>query len=91
LFIPSNSVPVAPGRLAITINTAHPRPRRTRRVKGGGTYILDDENSGYYAEIPIPTTNWLAGLNDRAQIVGWNNSNGCDDGLILDSNLLFEV
>jgi hypothetical protein len=57
-------------------------------LPSGGAYILNDENSGYYAEIPTPTTNTLAGLNDNSQIVGWNNSNGCYDGLILNSNLL---
>lgn len=57
-------------------------------LSSGGTYILNDENSGNYAEIPVPTTNALAGLNDNSQIVGWNQSNQCVDGLVLNSNLI---
>lgn len=56
-------------------------------LPSGGTYILNDESSGTYAVISIPTTNALAGLNDRSQIVGANLTPNCVDGLILDSGL----
>ena len=57
-------------------------------LPSGPTYVLNDENSGTYAVIPVPATDSLAGLNDNSQIVGWSQSDICYDGLILDSNLI---